>query len=186
MKKVIFTLIILSFFIINSNKSLAQSNQNLMKSKEIFSAERLPNNQVEINIKNAQITNIIQEQIYCIKSPCAQQKTITFKILGITAKANINPVTKILSKKRKNIELSDLEIGDYINIYGFQNINNPQIIDIQIMRNLSQSKISTKNTQKQGQFCAQVIVTAKNNITGELKDFPTPCDVPSDWTPIKN
>lgn len=29
--------------------------------------------------------------------------------------------------------------------------------------------------------CAQVITPAKNPLTGECKEFPTPCDVPSDW-----
>jgi hypothetical protein len=30
-------------------------------------------------------------------------------------------------------------------------------------------------------FCAQVITPAKNNLTGEIRNFPTPCDVPKDW-----
>jgi hypothetical protein len=34
-------------------------------------------------------------------------------------------------------------------------------------------------------ICIQVITKAKNNITGEVKDFPTPCDVPTGWTIIK-
>jgi hypothetical protein len=35
-------------------------------------------------------------------------------------------------------------------------------------------------------ICAQVITPAKNNTTGECKDFPTPCDVPSGWTTVKS
>jgi len=32
--------------------------------------------------------------------------------------------------------------------------------------------------------CAQVITPAKNEKTGEIKDFPTPCDVPAGWVVI--
>lgn len=32
--------------------------------------------------------------------------------------------------------------------------------------------------------CIQVITPAKNQQTGECKDFPTPCDVPEGWLPI--
>lgn len=35
------------------------------------------------------------------------------------------------------------------------------------------------------QVCAQVITPAKNPKTGEVRDFPTPCDVPSGWELIK-
>ncbi len=30
--------------------------------------------------------------------------------------------------------------------------------------------------------CAQVMTPAFNPATGELRDFPTPCDVPAGWT----
>ncbi len=35
-------------------------------------------------------------------------------------------------------------------------------------------------------LCAQVITTAKNPLTGETKDFPTPCDIPAGWTIVEN
>jgi hypothetical protein len=35
-------------------------------------------------------------------------------------------------------------------------------------------------------ICIQVITPAKNPITGECKEFPTPCDVPPGWIPVKN
>jgi hypothetical protein len=39
------------------------------------------------------------------------------------------------------------------------------------------------DTQSGGSVsCTQVITRAKNNKTGEIKDFPTPCDVPDGWT----
>lgn len=34
------------------------------------------------------------------------------------------------------------------------------------------------------QFCIQVITPAKNPLTGECRNFPTPCDVPQDWETI--
>ncbi len=37
---------------------------------------------------------------------------------------------------------------------------------------------------KEGAICAQVITRAKNLTTGEIRDFPTPCDVPSGWQKI--
>lgn len=35
-----------------------------------------------------------------------------------------------------------------------------------------------------GSMCVQVIVEAKNPITGEIREFPTPCDVPLGWQGI--
>ncbi len=37
---------------------------------------------------------------------------------------------------------------------------------------------------KNPEFCAQVITRAKNPQTGEIKNFPTPCDVPTGWVKI--
>lgn len=33
-------------------------------------------------------------------------------------------------------------------------------------------------------FCIQVITPARNPETGEIREFPTPCDVPEGWEPI--
>jgi len=35
-------------------------------------------------------------------------------------------------------------------------------------------------------ICIQVITPAKNPITGECKEFPTPCDVPPGWQKVKS
>ena len=40
---------------------------------------------------------------------------------------------------------------------------------------------NTETTRDDAKICAQVITTAKNQSTGETKDFPTPCDVPVGW-----
>jgi hypothetical protein len=37
------------------------------------------------------------------------------------------------------------------------------------------------NWQQQGVFCVQVIQPARNPKTGEVREFPTPCDVPDGW-----
>jgi hypothetical protein len=39
-------------------------------------------------------------------------------------------------------------------------------------------------TAGEGGLCAQVITPARNNASGEIRDFNTPCDVPSGWTPL--
>lgn len=42
------------------------------------------------------------------------------------------------------------------------------------------------NSSKDQVFCIQVITKAKNPKTGEIRDFPTPCDVPDGWEKIMN
>jgi hypothetical protein len=37
---------------------------------------------------------------------------------------------------------------------------------------------------RENMICAQVVVSARNVQTGEVKEFPTPCDVPEGWEPI--
>jgi len=43
---------------------------------------------------------------------------------------------------------------------------------------------TNKNLINAGKACAAVITRAKNNQTGEIKDFPDPCSVPKDWTTV--
>ncbi|MBU4245782.1 MAG: hypothetical protein KKE71_01950 [Nanoarchaeota archaeon] len=43
---------------------------------------------------------------------------------------------------------------------------------------------SLADAQAQQTACAQVITPAKNQATGECKEFPTPCDVPSGWDKV--
>jgi len=37
-----------------------------------------------------------------------------------------------------------------------------------------------------GMVCIQVITSARNPETGEIREFPTPCDVPDEWEIIQN
>jgi hypothetical protein len=43
-----------------------------------------------------------------------------------------------------------------------------------------------KTTPTQETICAQVITPAINPDTKEIKEFPTPCDVPKGWDVIEN
>ena|SRR3989344_3750704 len=36
-------------------------------------------------------------------------------------------------------------------------------------------------SEKDGQICIQVITPARNPDTGEVREFPTPCDIPEGW-----
>jgi hypothetical protein len=38
---------------------------------------------------------------------------------------------------------------------------------------------------KEELLCAQIITSATNTTTGEIIDFPSPCDVPKNWTTIR-
>lgn len=38
--------------------------------------------------------------------------------------------------------------------------------------------------EKEPLVCVQIIVPARNKTTGEVKEFPTPCDIPVGWEPL--
>ena len=42
------------------------------------------------------------------------------------------------------------------------------------------------NNKDEGVVCIQVITPARNPETGEIHEFPTPCDVPEGWEKIEN
>lgn len=41
-------------------------------------------------------------------------------------------------------------------------------------------------TTEEPTLCAQVITPARNPETGDIREFPTPCDVPEGWEVIQN
>lgn len=43
------------------------------------------------------------------------------------------------------------------------------------------SKNQTEASNPDGQVCIQVVTSARNPETGEIREFPTPCDVPPSW-----
>lgn len=38
--------------------------------------------------------------------------------------------------------------------------------------------------EEENEICIQVITPARNPETGEVVEFPTPCDVPDGWEPV--
>ena len=44
---------------------------------------------------------------------------------------------------------------------------------------------SLEEPVENGYTCIQVITTARNKQTGEIRDFPTPCDVPAGWEKVE-
>ncbi len=61
------------------------------------------------------------------------------------------------------------------------------ILNYQLPENTTLPSPTTEIPGSTGeQVCAQVITQAKNPLTGEVKDFPTPCDVPSGWIVVEN
>jgi len=46
------------------------------------------------------------------------------------------------------------------------------------------TSLGTSEPSKSDKICIQVITKAKNIQTGEVRDFPTPCDVPDGWEKI--
>jgi hypothetical protein len=47
------------------------------------------------------------------------------------------------------------------------------------------SSAAVPPTGSKDRFCIQVITPARNPQTGEVRDFPTPCDVPAGWEPVQ-
>ncbi len=56
---------------------------------------------------------------------------------------------------------------------------------IQTRPDLNDRFIKARETRERNLLCAQVVISARNIETGETKDFPTPCDVPEGWTPVR-
>ncbi len=48
------------------------------------------------------------------------------------------------------------------------------------------NKTEERNNEGKGRVCTQVITPAKNETTGECKEFPTPCDVPDGWEKVRS
>jgi hypothetical protein len=49
-----------------------------------------------------------------------------------------------------------------------------------------QQTATTTEDTNDTEFCAQVITPARNPKTGDIKEYPTPCDVPEGWVVIQN
>ncbi len=49
-----------------------------------------------------------------------------------------------------------------------------------------EGQTATTTEDENTAICAQVITPARNPDTGEIREFPTPCDVPEGWETIEN
>jgi hypothetical protein len=69
--------------------------------------------------------------------------------------------------------LTYLEYGDTINTY---------------IRTIQKNEpvLKTEPTKNDQEICAQVITSARDPKTGDIREFPTPCDVPKTWEVIQN
>ncbi|MEK7531148.1 MAG: hypothetical protein AAB573_04770 [Patescibacteria group bacterium] len=45
---------------------------------------------------------------------------------------------------------------------------------------------ATTTEQDNMEVCIQVVTSARNPMDGEIREFPTPCDVPPGWDVIEN
>jgi hypothetical protein len=48
------------------------------------------------------------------------------------------------------------------------------------------SETTANVKEPDAEVCIQVIASARNPATGEIREFPTPCDVPEGWEPVTN
>jgi hypothetical protein len=46
--------------------------------------------------------------------------------------------------------------------------------------------VAPADTKPDTSLCTQVITSARNPVTGQIKEYPTPCDVPPTWEVIVN
>jgi len=66
-------------------------------------------------------------------------------------------------------------------------INSRQCGGFEIVKNLNvmaPPELGDQDKNEGGNICAQVVTTARDPITGEQRDFPTPCDVPQGWVTV--
>ncbi len=130
--------------------------------------------------------------------------TFTGKWYKSTQKININDLESILKNDGFNITGQAITLNNYeiqpvaadgpdSHIYGYIKFDNNQLYDVVI--SISSSKVdlfvsdplalpsaASATNPAVGKSCIQVITTAKDPVSGIIKDFPTPCDVPAGWT----
>lgn len=151
------------------------------------------NKRREVNIKNALVTNIMSststQEVYCIKAPCPPitktHYTLTIESMGIPFTVELDTQTKTLNYARKPIQQTVLNIGDRMNIYGWQQRQQPSVIEAEIVRVVAIVKTAIEKDPST-RICIQVLATAKNPATGEVRTFPTPCDIPQGWVKIED
>lgn len=54
-----------------------------------------------------------------------------------------------------------------------------------VMPQQEQEEMTEEMDEDDMEICIQVITPARNPETDEIREFPTPCDVPPGWEPIQ-
>lgn len=74
-----------------------------------------------------------------------------------------------------------IPFGDKMYLFKFPTQNKPEEVE-----EILESFKFFKNASKNDEVCIQVITPAKNEETGECREFPTPCDVPEGWEKVES
>lgn len=135
--------------------------------KPALNIEELGNGDVQVNLKNGLVTEIDRTN-----------KAVKIKVFSMAFTVKLMPGIEILSAERANALIDNYAVGDYVNVLGTQDKNDPTLINGKIIRNVSVLKKEIKEREK---ICVQIIVKAQKLATGEMKEFPNPCAVPEGW-----
>ncbi|HAO81477.1 MAG: hypothetical protein UV57_C0004G0016 [Parcubacteria group bacterium GW2011_GWD2_43_10] len=110
-------------------------------------------------------------------------------IFGIAKITEADWQSITLDRVKKPVSRQLVTAGDSI-FYAYWLPNNPyRGVEarnyLTMVRDLSQIlnsfSLKTSGLPPTSTVCIQVITPAENTITGEIKDFPTPCEVPEGW-----
>ncbi len=90
---------------------------------------------------------------------------------------------KLAEQRTKIIEQTERTNQDFRHIVTFEQCANAGgvILDLDPRSCTTEDGVTFTDWQGAGKFCIQVITPAKNPQTGEVRNFPTPCDVPRGW-----
>ncbi len=90
---------------------------------------------------------------------------------------------KLNTKLHKDSPVIDDSIVNWSHVYGALFLLAVGIVLISIIYNWETGKQvrAPVSPTPIHNVCIQVITPAQNQTTGEIKDFPTPCDVPEGW-----
>lgn len=87
----------------------------------------------------------------------------------------------IVDYRESKPQFTLIPFGDKMYLFKFPTQNQPAVIE-----EILESFKFLENTSKNDEVCIQVITPAKNEETGECKEFPTPCDVPEGWEKVES
>lgn len=107
-----------------------------------------------------------------------KQKTMPVNIATISGQLS---KSNIVDYRKGKPEFLYIPYNGKMYLITFSTENKPEIVE-----EILESFKFLENTSKDGIVCIQVITPAKNEETGECKEFPTPCDVPEGWEKVES